>query len=66
MGVVAHVSSDGHMRMANTEMSGLPICNQFQAKDFQMFFNETTSTLRDLYSLATQAKYFAMCATYKQ
>lgn len=37
MGVVAHVSSDGHMRMANTEMYGLPICNQFQAKDFQMF-----------------------------
>lgn len=37
MGVVAHVSSDGHMRMDNTEMYGLPICNQFQAKDFQMF-----------------------------
>ena len=31
------ISSDGHMRMANTEMYGLPIVNQFQAKDFQMF-----------------------------
>lgn len=50
---VAHVRSDGYMRMEYTESWYLPIWNKFQAKDFQVFLMKLSVPLRTLYFLAT-------------